>query len=155
MKILFLHGYGSDPDGIRPTFLKESGHQVIHPALPDEDFPQSLRIAQAAYDEGHPDVVAGSSRGGAVAMNIDTGNTPVVLIAPAWRKWGTATAVKADAVILHSAEDDVVPIQDTRDLLRQSGLSEDRLIVVGTDHRMDDRAAFEAMLEATQRVARR
>ena len=33
MKILFLHGFGSDPNGIRPTFLEESGYEVIHPAL--------------------------------------------------------------------------------------------------------------------------
>ena len=29
MKILFLHGYGSDPNGIRPTFLKENGYEAV------------------------------------------------------------------------------------------------------------------------------
>ena len=33
----------------------------------------AVRIAQAEYDQGHPDVVVGSSRGGAVAMNINFG----------------------------------------------------------------------------------
>ena len=46
MKILFLHGYGSEPNGIRPTVLKESGYEVAHPALPDDDFQESLRIAR-------------------------------------------------------------------------------------------------------------
>jgi alpha-beta hydrolase superfamily lysophospholipase len=150
MKILFLHGYGSDPNGIRPIFLEESGYEVIHPALPDEDFAESLRIAQEAFDQGQPDVIVGSSRGGAVAMNMDTGNTPLVLIAPSWKKRGTATTVKARTIILHSAHDDVVPFDDSRELLRRSGLPEDRLVVVGENHRMVDQAAFGALLEAVE-----
>lgn len=151
--ILFLHGYGSDPDGIRPMFLQESGYHVVHPALPDHDFQESLRIAQAAFDGRPPDVVVGSSRGGAVAMNINTGTTPLVLIAPAWKKWEMATTVKAATLILHSENDDVVPIQGSRELLQRSGLPEQRLIVAGEDHRMTDRQAFDALLEAIEKVA--
>ena len=152
MTILFLHGYGSDPDGVRPMFLQESGYDVIHPALPDDDFRRSLRIAQEAFDRHAPDVVVGSSRGGAVAMNIETSDTPLVLIAPAWKRWQMATTVKARTLILHSQHDDAVPIEGSRELLQQSGLSEDHLIVVGDDHRMTDRTAFEALVEAIKRV---
>ncbi len=152
MKVLFLHGYGSDPNGVRPLYLLESGFEVVHPALPDDNFPASLRIAQQAFDRSRPDVVVGSSRGGAVAMNIDTRDAPLVLIAPAWRNWGTAATVKPGTVILHSHSDDVVPIQGSRELLRRSGLPEDRLIVVGEDHRMVDRAAFDALVAAIRRV---
>ena len=152
MKILFLHGYGSDPNGKRPRFLKQSGHQVDHPALPDDDFDESLRIAQAAFDGGRPDVVIGSSRGGAVAMNIESGETPLVLIAPAWRR-GTQTTVRPATIILHSDRDDVVPIAGSRQLLRRSGLPEDQLVVVGENHKMTDKAAFDALLEAIRRVA--
>ena len=38
MKILFLHGWTSVPGGLKPSFLKEHGHEVLNPALPDEDF---------------------------------------------------------------------------------------------------------------------
>ena len=153
MKILFLHGYGSDPNGIRPTFLKQSGHEVAHPALPNGDFEESLRIAQRAFDQHQPDVVVGSSRGGAVAMNIDTPQTPLVLIAPAWRHRGAATTVKPATIILHSTNDDVVPIDDSRELLQRSGLREDRLHTVGENHRMVDEAAFAALLEAIEKAA--
>ena len=151
MKILFLHGYGSDPNGIRPTFLKENGYEVVHPPLPDEDFDESLRIAQESFDRQQPDVVVGSSRGGAVAMNIDTGEVPLVLIAPSWAKRGTATTVKAAVIILHCENDDVVPIAGSRELLKRSGLPEDHLLVVGDNHRMVDEAAFKALVEAIQR----
>ncbi len=58
-----------------PTFLAQHGHEFINPALPDEDFEGAVRIAQAEFDRHQPDVVIGSSRGGAVAMNINSGET--------------------------------------------------------------------------------
>jgi mitochondrial fission protein ELM1 len=42
MKILFLHGWQLTPGGIKPTCLKDHGHQVLHPALPDDDFDASI-----------------------------------------------------------------------------------------------------------------
>ena len=73
MRILFLHGWNSVPGGVKPTYLKEHGHEVVNPALPHEDFAEAVRIAQAEFDRHQPQVVVGSSRGGAVAMNIDSG----------------------------------------------------------------------------------
>ena len=92
MLILFLHGWQSTPGGVKPTFLKDHGHTVLNPALPDDDFDAAVRIAQAEFAQGKPDVVVGSSRGGAVAMNIDAGTTPLVLLCPAWKRW-SANAV--------------------------------------------------------------
>jgi hypothetical protein len=102
MTILFLHGWHSVPGGIKPTYLREHGHTVINPALDDEDFGVALRTAQAEFDTHQPQVVVGSSRGGAVAMNINSGNAMLVLLCPAWKRWGTATSVKPGTVILHS-----------------------------------------------------
>ena len=58
-------------------------------------------VHRKEYDRHHPDAIVGSSRGGAVAMNLDSGSTPLVLLCPAWRRWGTATTVKPGTVILH------------------------------------------------------
>ncbi len=73
MKILFLHGWQSIPGGVKPTYLAQHVHEVIKLALPDEDFNEAVHIAQAEFDKHKPEVVVGSSRGGAVAMNIDNG----------------------------------------------------------------------------------
>ncbi len=137
MKILFLHGWQSTPGGVKPTYLKDHGHEVLNPALPDEDFDAAVRIAQAEFHLHHPDVVVGSSRGGAVAMNIEI-DVPLVLLCPAWKRWGTATTVKPGTVILHSRADDVIPFADSQELLRNSGLPESALIVVGYEHRLAD-----------------
>jgi hypothetical protein len=111
----------------------------------------AVRTAQAEYDRHHPDVIVGSSRGGAMAMNIESGSTLLVLLCPAWKRWGTAKTIKPGTVILHSEADDVIPIADSRELLRNSGLPESVLIVVGTDHRLADPEPLKAMLEACDR----
>jgi len=152
MRILFLHGWQSAPGGLKPTYLREHGHEVLDPALPDDDFDAALRIAQAEYDRGQPDVVIGSSRGGAVAMNIETGNTPLVLLCPAWKTWGTATKVKANTTILHSRADDVVPFSDSEELVRNSRLPPDSLLEVGTQHRLADEESLEAMVRAVEKA---
>ncbi|MGH8008592.1 MAG: alpha/beta fold hydrolase, partial [Candidatus Binatia bacterium] len=135
MKILFLHGWGAMPGGLKPTFLRDHGHEVVNPHLPDDDFEESVRIAQAEFDQHQPDVVVGSSRGGAVAVNIAIGSTPLVLLCPAWKRWGTATTVKPNTMILHAEADESVPFADSRELLKNSGLTESALIIVGTEHR--------------------
>ena len=150
MKILFLHGWTSKPGGVKPTFLAGHGHDVLNPALPDEDFAEAVRIAQVEVDCHHPDVIVGSSRGGAVAMNLRAGAAPLVLLCPAWKRWGTARRVKSGTVILHSEADDVIPIADSRELLRLSSLPESALVIVGQDHRLADPEPLQAMLRAVE-----
>src|SRR6516162_4782021 len=41
-----------------------------------------------------PDVLVGSSRGGAVAMNINSADARLVLLCPAWKRHGSARTVK-------------------------------------------------------------
>jgi hypothetical protein len=150
MKILFLHGWQSVPGGVKPTFLARHGHKVVNPTLPDEDFSEAVRIAQAEFDKHQQDVVVGSSRGGAVAMNISSGGARLVLLCPAWKSWGTVKTVKPGTVILNSRADDVVPFADSEDLFRNSGLPASALIEVGDDHRLADLEPLEAMLRACE-----
>ena len=154
MKILFLHGWHSVPGGVKPSYLASHGHTVINPALDDDDWDEALRTAQGEYDGHRPDVIVGSSRGGAVAMNLDSGSTPLVLLCPAWKRWGTATTVRPGTVILHSEADDVIPIAESRELVRASGLPESALVVVGNDHRLAHPEPLAAMLGACERVDR-
>ena len=153
MKILFLHGWHSVPGGVKPSFLVAHGHEVINPALDDDDFDAAVRTAQAEYDRHRPDVIVGSSRGGAIAMSLDAGPTPMVLLCPAWKYWGSARSARPGTVILHSEADDLIPFADSRELVQVSGLPESALIVVGSDHRLADPEALRAMLEACERAA--
>lgn len=155
MKILFLHGLGSTPGGLKPTYLQNHGHEVLNPHLPDDDFEESVQVAQTAFDQRQPDVVVGSSRGGAVAVNIDTKDTPLVLLCPAWKNWGMSHSVKPNTIILHSKHDETIPFADSKELLSNSELPPETLIETGTEHRLADAESLKAMLEACERAESR
>lgn len=145
MKILFLHGWHSVPGGVKPTYLQNQACEVINPPLDDDDFEAAVRTAQAAFDSHSPDVIVGSSRGGAVAMNIRSGRTPLVLLCPAWKRWGTVSKLKSNTIILHSRADDVIPFEESEELIASSGLPSESLIEVGSDHRLADEASLSVM----------
>lgn len=77
-------------------------------------------------------------------MNINSGDAKLVLLCPAWKKWGTVKTVRSSTVILHSKNDDVIPFEDSMELVRNSGAT---LIEVGNDHRLADPEPLEAMLK--------
>jgi hypothetical protein len=150
MKVLFRHGWQPVPGGVKPTFLARHGHEVINPKLIDQDFTEAVRIVQVEFERHQPQVVFGSSRGGAEAMNINSDDARLVLFCPAWKKWGTEKTVKPGTVILPSRADDVVLFPDSEALVRNSGLPASALIEVGTDHRLADPEPLAAMLRACE-----
>src|SRR4051794_2985535 len=99
-RLLYLHGSSAGPFGSKTAFLERQGHEVAgRPLLPyprhrrrswrwllayldQRWFTEAVQAAQASFDACRPDVVVGGSMGGAVAMNLDSGQTPQVLVAP-------------------------------------------------------------------------
>ena len=154
MKILFLHGWTSTPGGLKPKYLQNHGQQVLNPALSDEDFAAAVQVAQAEFHRHGPDVVVGSSRGGSVAMNIDSGDTPLVLLCPAWKRWGQVTTVKANTTVLHSRADKVIPFADSEELIRNSRLRESALIEVGLGCLLRSQHAREPRIQEHDRASR-
>ena len=151
MKILFLHGWKSVPGGMKPSFLKQAGHDVLNPALDHDDFDAAVGTAQSEFDQHQPDVIVGSSRGGAVAMALRCGDTPLVLLCPAWKNWGQATRIKPGSLVFHSRLDDVIPFEDSEELVARSGLPPETVVQVGADHRLADPGSLQAMLAACVR----
>ena len=90
MRIVFLHGRMSSPNSRKCEFLRKNGHEVFAPKLISHNWEQSVTAAREMLEEVKPDLVIGSSRGGAVAMATNT-TIPMILICPAWGKyapWG-------------------------------------------------------------------
>lgn len=48
----------------------------------------------------------------------------------------------------------VIPIADSRELVRASRLPQSALVVIGTDHRLADPEPLKAMLEEYEKVSR-
>jgi len=148
MKILFLHGWRSVRGGVKVDFLTQHGHEVINPHLSNDNFEEAVRTAQNEFDKHRPDVVVGESRGGTIAMNIDSGDAGLVLLCPGWKKWGVFKSVKSRTVILHSPLDDIVPFSDSEELIRNSGLPALALLEVGHDHWLNDAESLEVLLSS-------
>ena len=148
-KVLLLPGWSSS-GSVKRMFLTFAGYDVLTPRLSDWWFRWAVAQAQAACIEFKPDVIVGSSRGGSVAMNINSGDTPLVLLAPAWRRWGKAKTVKKNCVVIHSPHDEFVPFSDSVELCQASGV---RLIAAGVDHRLNDPQARRALREALCLIA--
>lgn len=146
MKIVFLHGLNSSPNSFKRKLLENEGHQVFAPFLKADDWEASVMAAKTYIGLVRPDVVIGSSRGGAVAMCANT-NTPLILIAPAWSKycpWGT---ISAATTIIHSKTDEIIPFSDSELLAKTFGAS---LVQAGVDHRMNDEEATSALLRVLE-----
>ena len=151
MKILFLHGWFST-GAAKTTFMRSLGYNVLAPDLSNWSFRRAVRTAQAVFNEFRPAVVVGSSRGGAIAMNMNVGSTPLILLAPAWRRFGNAKAVKSDCILIHSPHDDTVPFDDSVSLSRKTpGVM---LVVAGKNHRLNCAEGRDALAWALKTLVR-
>jgi len=144
MKILFLHGLESKPGGQKPTILSNAGYEVIEPFLPSDSWGDSINAAEEAYAEEQPDIIVGSSRGGAVAMAANLPARKMILIAPAWKKYCPTCTISPNTTILHSPDDDVIAFADSRLL---SKMYDAELVIAGTDHRMNDSGALSKLMQ--------
>ena len=148
MRILFLHGLESQVGGAKPEHLKAAGHDVVEPSLAGIEFGEAITIVQAYVDKYKPEVIVGSSRGGALAMNVAPMGARLVLVAPAWNIYGPGSGIAANSTIIHSEADRVIPFEDSLQLSTKHGAA---LVSAGSDHRMNDSSALSAILGAVER----
>ena len=83
-----------------------------------------------------------------MATGLQSRGVPLLLLCPAWKKFGLDARVSGTVRILHAAADDLVPLADSVELLARSGLPAEALTVVGKEHRLHDEEATAAMLAA-------
>lgn len=143
MKVLLLHGWFSTGE-TKHSSLLTMGHEVIKPSLNNIFFSSALKSAQEAYDKYRPDVIVGSSRGGAVALNMESNETPLLLIAPAWKRFGKKLdALKNNIYVMHSEYDNTVSYKDSVELVSLN--PNICLFTVGNDHQLNCREGYNTM----------
>lgn len=139
--VVFLHGLESSPNGSKARYLS-SRYKAFTPALSTGHFPTALAQARETIAQYQPSVVIGSSYGGALLLALVTEGSwkgPCVFIAQAGVKFGVADVLPQGtrAILLHGTEDDVVPIEGSRQLAASGGADVELREIIGGDHRLE------------------
>jgi len=151
MKILYLHGLKGSPEGLKATYMKENYGAYV-PRLDTQEL-QSLQVSQEAdnweglsFDDiakaiqiplmqsrnavtaGNPDVIIGSSMGGAILSRLveeGTWSGPCIFLASAARRlFGILKLppqVGKQSYWIHGSNDTIIPWRDSMNIAKNSG----------------------------------
>jgi predicted esterase len=120
LKIQFVHGLESSPQGRKAKFL-ENRFIAYTPQMDTSDFASCIRLQTEAVTSFRPDLLLGSSFGGAVVvtlLELGVWNGPTLLLAPAALRYDPAARLPegVPVTIVHGTGDTVVDIEDSRKL---------------------------------------
>lgn len=154
--VLFVHGLEGSPQGSKARFLAQH-FDAVAPALDTSDFEACVRTVADAISSRRPDVLVGSSFGGAVALALlqrGVFSGPTLLLAPAARALGLEARLPegVPVIIAHGNRDTVVNPEDSRRLAATSTSVE--LVWVDDEHRLQSLVDSGELAELVRRSAR-
>lgn len=149
LRVLFVHGLMSSPGGRKARYLAER-FDCVTPQMETGDFPGCLETQRAAIAAHEPQVVVGSSFGGAVVVELlrrGEWRGPTLLLAQAALRVDSEARLPADLPVLlvHGLADEVVPVEQSRALAATSPLA--RLIETEDEHRLLELTRSERLAE--------
>jgi predicted esterase len=170
LRVLFMHGLESSPQGDKAVYLA-ARFDATTPAMDTRAFQKRPTladpVARAAFEacvaqqeraivDARPDVVVGSSFGGAIAVLLLTRGAwrgPTLLLAQASDRLGELELPAGVPVLLvHGTKDDVVDIAGSRRLARTGTPSLVRLLEVDDGHRLNGLLAGERLADLVREV---
>lgn len=157
-RVLFVHGLEGNPQGSKARFLAEH-FDALTPAMDTSSFEGSIETIRAALASHQPEVLVGSSFGGAVALallQVGLFSGPTLLLAPAARAYDLELALPPNVrvIIAHGTRDDVVPPDDSRALAETGSPGLVELVMVDDEHRLQTLVDSARLAELVKRLAR-
>lgn len=153
LRVQFAHGSEGSPQGTKARLLAQ--HFDAHtPAMDTSDFSACVALHRRELGRFRPDVLVGSSYGGAVAVALLQERAwlgPTLLLAQAALPLGLPVALPPDSGagpiwLVHGTRDDVVDPTDSRRLAESTPSDRVRLIEVDDDHPLSRSVANGALL---------
>jgi hypothetical protein len=157
-RVLFIHGQESGPQGTKAQLLAER-FTASTPQMDTRDFEACVARQAEAIRRFRPDVLVGSSFGGAVAVALlqrGLWRGPTLLLAQAAEQLGLRPELPTGVRvwIVHGTRDDVVPVAASGVLAQSGSPGFVRLVEVDDDHRLSASVADGRLVEWVRELAR-
>jgi pimeloyl-ACP methyl ester carboxylesterase len=138
LRVQFVHGLESSPQGVKARLFAEH-FDARTPEMDTHDFEGSIVAQTRALEEFDPQVLVGSSYGGAILVAmIQRGiwRGPTLLLAQAALRRGLPAELPEDQDVwlVHGRRDDIIDAEDSRALARSGTPSRVRLFEIDDVH---------------------
>lgn len=158
LRVQFIHGLEGSPRGRKARVLAES-FETRTPEMDTSDFEACVETQARVRTELHPDVIVGSSFGGAVAVALlqrGVWSGPTLLLAPAAFRYDPDARLPESVPvwIVHGRQDDVIDPEESRRLARTGSPDRVRLIEVEDDHALSRSVASGRLVEWVEALGR-
>lgn len=157
-RVLFVHGLEGSPEGAKAR-LFDTHFTALTPAMETGDFEACVELQRAAIESFRPDVLVGSSFGGAVAVALLARRAwrgPTLLLAQAAVHYDPDASLPKNVPVwlVHGRRDALIPVEHSRALAATGSPDHVRLIEVDDDHPLHDSVASGALLEWVRALTR-
>jgi len=138
LRVQFIHGLEGSPQGNKARVLAAE-FETTTPAMDTGHFEACVALHAETLRRFEPDVLVGSSFGGAVALALlqrEQWSGPTLLLAQAGLRQGLRAKIPPGVRVwlVHARGDDVVPIADSQRLARSGTPGFVRLFEIDDDH---------------------
>jgi predicted esterase len=156
-RVQFVHGLESSPQGTKAR-LFAAHFDARTPAMDTADFEACVRVQAEELARFRPDVLVGSSFGGAVVVALlqrGLWRGPTLLLAQAAAHYGLELRLPENVRVwlVHGLRDDLVPIEESRALARTGTPGLVSLLEPDDDHPLSATVASGRLLELVRELA--
>lgn len=157
VRVQFIHGLEGSPQGSKARLFAEH-FDTITPEMDTSSFEGSVHAQAAALSEFHPDILVGSSFGGAVAVELLARRHwqgPTMLLAQAAIHYNPKATLPLGIPVwlVHGTEDTLIAPEQSRRLAATGNSDTVRLIEVDDDHPLHASVASGAIIDWVKELA--